>query len=142
MPLSPRQELSFNHLANLYRPSRTYAADGKPSAEGYTLAHSGVRCRFEIKQSTDLATVIGRIESDIVEAVDNVHFAEDQEVDDNWWIKNVSLAPDGVTQGNLYGRWWVVRGQPQKFMASERRSGGKVLVKASQERNAPLGIED
>lgn len=140
MALSPRQELAYNHLANLYRPGRTYGADGKPSAEGYTLAYSDVRCRFKINQSSDLATVIGRLESDNFLTLDDVNFAEDQEIDDNWWIKNVSLNVDG-TESTLFGRWWAVRGQPQKFIRSERREGGKVLVKASQEAHPPLGIE-
>jgi hypothetical protein len=56
-------------------------------------------------------------------------------------VKNVSVNVDG-SESTLFGRWWTVRGQPQKFIRSERREGGKVLVKASQELNAPLGIED
>lgn len=141
MPLSPRQELSFNHLADLYRPGRTYAGDSKPSAEGYTLAYSGVRCRFKINASADITSAIGRIEGDNYLTLDDLHFAEDQEIDDNWWVKNVSVNVDG-SESTLFGRWWTVRGQPQKFIRSERREGGKVLVKASQELNAPLGIED
>src|SRR3990172_6696544 len=140
MPLSPRQELSFNHLADLYRPGRTYAADGKPSPESYTLAYSAVRYRFEIKQSTDLATVIGRLEGDQAETTDVLHFAEDQEIDDNWFIRNVSLEIDGETESSLFGRFWIVRGQPSKFVRSARRQGGKVLVRASQEKNGPLGM--
>jgi len=140
MGLSPRQQLSFNHLADLYRPGRTFATDNKSSAEGYTLAYSGVRCRFEINQSSDTTSALGRIENDNFLSLDNIHLASDQEVDDSWWVKNVSLNVDG-TESSLYGRWWYVRGQPQKFVRSTRREGGKILVKASQEANAPLGIE-
>jgi hypothetical protein len=137
--LSPRQLISFGHLADLYRPTRTYAADNKPSAEGYVLAYAGVRCRFEIKQSTDLATVVGRLEGDQVETTDGVHFSEDQEIDDNWLILNRSLQVDGSPDGN-FGRFWIVRGQPQKFSRSANRQGGKIVVKASQEKNPPLGL--
>lgn len=139
--LSARQVLSFNHTANLYRPRRDpYAADNKPGVERYELAYTDVPCRFEILQSSDTASPLGRIEGDQFFTVDNIHFAEDQEIDDNWWIKNVSLKPDGTPADTMNGRWWVVRGQPQVFARSQRRQGGKKLVKASQERNAPLGL--
>jgi len=140
-PLSPRQVLAYNHLANLYRPVRTYENDGKPSPESYELAYENVPCRFEIKQSTDIISVIGRLEGDQVETVDNLHVAERQEIDDNWWVKNVSLDIAG-NPSTLYGRWWNCRGQPQKFIRSVRRQGGKVVIKVSQEARPPLGIED
>jgi hypothetical protein len=139
MALSPRQNLAYNHLCNLYRPVRTYASDNKPSAESYELAYTGVRCRFKINASADLATVIGRLEGDNYLTLDDLHVAEDQEIDDNWWVLNQTLNIDG-TQSTLFGRWWVCRGQPQKFIRSARRQGGKVLIKVSQELNAPLGI--
>lgn len=141
--LSPRQLLAYNHLASLYKPSREpYSNDNKPAVEKWTLVYQDVPCRFEILQSSDTASVIGRVEGDQFFTVDNVHFAERQEVDDNWWIKNTSLSADGSPADTMNGRWWVVRGQPQVFAKSERREGGKKLVKASQEKNGPLGIED
>lgn len=140
--LSPRQRLVYNHRASLYRPVRTYAADGKPSAESYELAYMDVPCRFEIKESVDNASVIGRAEGDQFFSLDSVHFAERQEVDDNWWILNQSYSADGDPADTMFGRWWTCRGQPQVFAKSARREGGKKLIKASQEKNAPLGIED
>jgi hypothetical protein len=126
----------------LYAPTRTYAGDNKPSAEGYILVEGGPwPCRFEIKQSTDLATVIGRLEGDQVETVDTIHSAADCPIDDNYWVKNVSVNLDG-SESVLFGRWWVCRGQPQRFIQSARRQGGKVSIKASQEAKGPLGIED
>lgn len=139
--LSPRQMLAYNHLGNFYRPVRTYAGDNKPSAESYELAYVDVPCRFEINQSVDTTSPLGRIEGDQFFTVDAIHVAEQQEIDDNWWVKQVSRRPDG-TPTELFGRWWAVRGQPQAFARSERREGGKKLVKASQEKNPPLGIED
>lgn len=140
MPLSPRQELSYNHLADLYRPGRQLDADGKPRPESYTLAYSGVRCRFEIKQSVSIASLIARLEGDQSDTVDIWHGPEDQEIDENWLIHNVSVLPDGVTPDENNGRWWICRGQPQKFARSARRQGGKVAIRCSQEKYVALGV--
>jgi len=138
--LSPRQELSFNHLCDLWRPLRDYASDNKPSAERYELAYVNVRCRFEIKQSTDTTSAIGRLEGDQFFTIDAIHFAERQEIDDNWIVVNRSMSADGNAADTMNGRIWMVRGQPQVFARSERRQGGKKLVMASQEQNPPLGM--
>lgn len=139
MALSSRQQLSFNHTASLYSPSRTYEADNKPSAESYALAYEGVRCRFERKQSVSIASILGRVEGDIAETIDLCHLAEDQEIDENWWLLDQSTLPDG-TDAEGKGRWFVVRGQPTVFARSVRRQGGKKVVRLSQERNPPLGL--
>ena len=138
MPLTPREELLYEHLADLYRPATAIAA-AKPGPRMYTLAYSSVRCWFEIKNSPSVAMPIGRVESDIVFAIDNIHFAEDQEIDDTWWIKNVSVLPDG-TSSILFGRWWIVRSEPQRFISTSRRHGGRNIVMASQESRPPLGL--
>jgi hypothetical protein len=137
---SPRQMLAYNHLADLYRP--TIVHQGNKAVPGpYTLVEANVPCRFEIKDSVDTAEAMGRTEGDQFISLDTLHFCEGSPVDDNFWVVNKSLRPDG-THSSLYGRWWVCRGQPQKFIRSARRQGGKVAIKASQEKNAPIDIED
>jgi hypothetical protein len=138
--LSPRQRLAYNHLCNLYAPSIVHQGN-KALAGPYVLVASNVPCRFEIKDSVDTAEAIGRVEGDQFVSLDTIHLSEFSPIDDNYWVKNVSTRPDG-TPANMAGRWWTVRGQPQYFARSARRQGGKVAVKASQEKFPPKGIED
>lgn len=140
--LTARQERIYNHTADLYRPAdpqNITAADGKVGPQTYTLAEAGVRCRINVKNSPSSPTPIGRVESDVLVAMDEASFAEDQAIDDGWWLVNKTLRPDG-SQSNMYGRFWVVRGEPQRFVDSERRRGGRVVVMMSQESRAPQGI--
>lgn len=137
MALTARQELAYNHLVDLYEPS-TAIVGGKPQPTTYT-KHPNVRCRIEIKQSPSSPSPMGRIETDIVVAIDTIAFAEDQAVDDGWWLENKTLRPDG-SQSNMYGRFWVIRGEPQRFVDSTRRRGGKISVMASQESRPPEGL--
>jgi hypothetical protein len=138
MALSPRQLLSFNHLADLYRP--TIVTQGSKKLPGpYELVEAGVPCRFEKKSASDLATLIGRLEGDVQDSVDNVHLAADSPVDDNWLLVNKSLDRNGNPDAD-FNRVWVCRGQPQRFSASARRQGGKVVIKASQEARPPVGL--
>jgi hypothetical protein len=138
MPLTPRQELAYNHTADFYQPAQAIAADGKIGPTTYT-KHAGVRCRWEIRASPTAPSAMGRVESDIVVAIDLIHVAEDQAIDDGWWLLNLSLLPDG-SQSTLYGRWAVVRGEPQRFIDSARRRGGRKIVFASQEPAPPDGL--
>lgn len=139
MPLSPRQELAYGHLCDLYKPAHAIAADGKVGPETYTLEYEDVRCRFVVRQSPSSPSPMGRVESDIVLSIDEVLFSEDQEIDDGWWIQNKSLRPDGSVS-NANGRWWVVRGEPRKYADTETRDGGRVSVMASQEPRPPAGL--
>lgn len=137
--LSPRQQISFNHLADLYSP--TIVTTGNKRLPGpYVLAEEGVRCHREIKRSADVATLIGRVESDIADSTDVYHFAEDQVIDDNWIIIDRSINPRTGGQGNSWGRIWMCRGQPQRFMASQHRESGKTAILASQEKYPPAGL--
>lgn len=137
MPLTPRQELLYGHLVDLYQPTTTRTG-GKPNPTGYT-KHAGVRCRINMRQSPSVSSPFGRIEGDIVQAIDTIAFAEDQAVDDGWWMENKTLRPDG-TESNMYGRWWVIRGEPQRFVDSARRHMGRKVVMASQEELPPEGL--
>lgn len=82
---------------------------------------------------------MGRVESDIVVAIDKLSVAEDQEIDDSWWIENITLLPDG-SQSEIYGRFWIARGEPQKFIDSLRRRGGHKVIACSQESRPPEGL--
>jgi len=139
MPLTPRQELSYNHRADLYQPVVGFDADGRPQPVGYSLRFTDVPCRFERLVPYSAPGVLGRSETDILQSLDKIHFAEDQEVDEAWWIQDKSLRPDG-TPGNSYGRWWVARGEPQRIIDSLDRDGGKVVVTASGELHPPEGL--
>lgn len=136
--LTPRQERLYNHTVDLYAPTTAIVA-GKPGPTTYALAEAGVRCRINIKSSPSSPMPIGRVEMDIVVAIDTIAFAEDQEIDDGWLIHNKTLRPDGA-ESNLYDRWWMVRSEPQRFVDSERRRGGRVIVMASQESRPVAGL--
>ena len=136
--LTARQDKLYNHTVDLWEPD-TAISSGKPGPRTYTLAEAGVRCRINIKNSPSSPMPIGRVESDVLVAMDIIAFAEDQVIDDGWWLVNKSLRPDG-SQASFYGRFWVIRGEPQRFIDSERRRGGRVIVMASQESRPPQGI--
>jgi len=137
--LSPRQRLSFNHRADLWRPS-IVTVGNKRIPGPYVLAETDVRCHREIKGSMSIPTELGRVESDVSDSADKWHFAEDQVIDEGWFIIDRSINPRTGGQGNSWGRAWIVRGQPSRIMASERREAGKVWVLASQEARAPIGV--
>lgn len=137
--LSPRQMLAYNHLCDLWSPTITTQGNRKLPGP-YELAEEGVPCHREIKRSADIATLLGRVESDIADSVDAWHFAEDQAIGDNWIIIDRSTNPQTGANGNLYGRAWMVRGEVQAFMRSERRQGGKKVILASREDRPPVGV--
>ena len=137
--LMRRQALGYNHRVDLYKPTRTIQAGGKPEPAGYTKQFTDVACRVEIEQSPSSPSPMGRIEADIVLAIDKIHFAEDQVIDDGWLVHNKTLNLDG-SQSTLYGRWWRVRSEPQRFINSTRRRGGKLIVLASQEGRVEQGL--
>lgn len=141
MALTRRQELCYNHRLDLYRPDYDHAPDAKRLPTSFELAYSAVPCRIEIKPSPTTGSAIGRYEWDISDAIDKIHFAEDQEIDDGWWAVNVTDRPDG-TDASFKGRFWVVRGEPQRIIDSTRRRGGKIVVNASQESRGPVGVGD
>lgn len=136
--LSPRQEALYNHTVNLYEPTTAIVA-GKPQPTQYT-KHAGVRCRGEIRSAPDAPTFMGRAESDFVDAVDLYHFAEEQPIGAGWFIHNLTLNWDDGTPSEWYDRWWIVRGNPRKFIRSQRRRGGKKSIPASQESRPPDGL--
>lgn len=137
--LSPRQELSFNHLASLSRPVRTYAGDSKPGPEQFQLAYQNVPCRREATTNLSETMAFGRLQGGNLITIESWHFAEQQEIGDNWAILDQSLRPDG-SQGSSFGRVWRVRSQPERFIKSERREGGKQIVRASEEKDLPVGV--
>jgi hypothetical protein len=137
--LSERQDIAFQHTVDLYRPSRVIAADGKPGPEQYTLAEAGVRCHREATANLSEITAFGRLEGGFLLTIEQFHFGEDQEIEDSWLIVDRSLRPDG-THGSFYGRIWGVRSQPQEFMQSPTREGGKKIVKASEQKETVIGL--
>lgn len=136
---SPRQMLAYQHRADLWRP--TIATQGNRKLPGpYTLAEEDVRCHREVKRSADMATLAGRIEQDVADSVDVWYFAEDQEIGDNWIIIDRSLKPRTGAAGNSSGKAWMVRGEVQAYMESERRQGGRKVILASREDRPPAGV--
>jgi len=140
-PLSPRQEISFNHLCDLYSPARSYATDGKPTPErwGPDPAYVNVRCRFEISINLSEIAALGRIQVGGVLTLDRWHCSEDQTVDDNWLAYNHSLRPDGSIS-NMFGFFWTLRSISRFFVQSDTRDGGKQVFEASIWTAGPLGL--
>jgi len=131
--------MSFNHLCDLYSPSRTLAADGKPGAEQFQLAYTNVRCRREATPNLSMLTPFGRVQAQSLLTIEQWHFAEDQEIEDGWALIDRTILPDG-SRGSSWGRIWRVRSQPERFVRSEFRDGGKQIVKASEEKELPIGV--
>lgn len=120
MPLSKRQSILFTHRVNLWRTNHQNDGTGTPS-NPYSLAYSNVKCFREPTDNLSVLNLIGRLEQNSPFSQDLWHFAEDQEIDDGWVIKDISE----TTTKNTF---WMVRGEPMKVAKEGNRDAGGVTV--------------
>lgn len=112
MALTSRQKRLYTHLCNVYSVSSSIdATTKKRSADTPTLIASNVPCLYDYTQNFSDGTEIGRLKRASVLTTDSVHMEANVEVKDGYYIKNVSLLPDG-SNSPLYGQIHRVQGDP------------------------------
>lgn len=134
--LSNRQRRLYTDRVDLYARKRATAAAGVPGGVSFPLTESGVRGYRQTLDSTSEPTLAGRQEVDNMLTIDQWHFAEHQEIDEGWWIRDVT--PGSET----YGRWWITRGQPVRIPQRGKRQAGHTHIRASQSEEGPPGWVD
>jgi hypothetical protein len=127
MALSERQERSYIHLCDLWQPTDGFDGNGDPEGRVYVLAVAAVPCRFVPKSAVDIATQIGRMESDDLQTVDSLRLPEDSPAQSGWIAVQ-------VTPGHGdYGKAWIVRGSPKRRISAPGRPAGRVVAYFSKE---------
>lgn len=139
MALTPRQRILYRHKANLWAQTITKDGSGRVTGKAWTLQASNVSCYFIFRDSTEAPSPAGGIEADNMFSRDEVHFPADQAIDADWVIKNVTLDADG-SQAAVYGRYWVVSGQPRALSNQGGRRAGMKIVQAVQIETPPTGV--
>lgn len=137
--LTQRQKLSYNHLANLWKPVRSVnATTGKPADDTYTLAYSGVRCAYHYTDNlSDPVEGAGRIKRPTVFTTDAIKFEASQEVGADWIVKNVSILPDG-SQSPLFGEFHRILGVARVTPnAGNRRANERKMLAQTIEKPPP-----
>ncbi len=138
--LSPRQELLYEDICNIWRPSRSKnSSTAVVGDESYEPVDTDVPCYFTFNPSQDDVAEFGRYERDIILTLDLIHFPKDVEIDSDYIVKNLSLHEDGTPSKN-YGRYWKVRGNARAFQKRTRRQAGKQMVLASATAEVPPGV--
>lgn len=136
-----RQRLAYNHTVNLWSVDRTInSTTGAVGAETYTLAYSGVKCRYEYTDNvSDVVEGAGRTKRPTIFTTDKIHFDAAQEVGELWIVKNVSLLPDG-SQSPLYGEFHRVLGVSHVSPSAGNRRANKRSVMAQTIEKVPNGV--
>jgi hypothetical protein len=140
MALTPRQVLAYKDTVDLYSLAQTTSlTTGLRTAKTYALVASAVPCLFKIRQSVEAPSPMGRVESDNMFSLDEIHFDHAQAIDSDWVIVNKSLAADG-SQSQNYGRYWICRGQPASIPSHGGRRANVRIVQAVQVKKPPAGV--
>lgn len=141
MPLNVRQQHAYKHLVNLWKPVRSVnQATGKASAETYVLAYSKVPCLYQYTDNVSNPTQgVGRVKRMTIFTTDIIHFVQEQQIDEGWIVKNVSLLPDG-TQSPLYGQFHRVLGVARVTPTAGARKANKRSVMCQVMEKTPPGV--
>ena len=139
--LNARQIACYCHTVNLWSvASPINATTGVVGDDVYTLAYSGVKCRYEYTDNiSDPIEGIGRTKRPTVFTTDKIHFDSAQPIGDNWIVKNVSILPDG-TQSPLYGEFHRILGAPKVTPSAGNRRANKLSVMALSMEKPPDGV--
>lgn len=140
MALTARQRACYQDLVDIYALTMaTSPTTGRRTAKTYTLIASAVRCHFKLRQSVEGPSPMGRVETDNMFSLDEIHFEHSVVVDSDYILVNRSLARDGSRSQN-YGRYWIVRGQPQSVPSHGGRRANLRIVQALQVKRPPAGV--
>lgn len=132
MPLPIHQQGSYFDLCDLWSVSDPDpAANSLPADPTYTLAQSGVSCRFVVKSGVDALQTVGLVESDDLVTVDELRLPENTTIESGWIAVNKTLLSDG-SQGPYYGKAWIVRGEPRRRISTTGVPAGRVVAYVSK----------
>ena len=139
--LNDRQRAAYVHKCNLWSVTRTVnATTGVAGAETYTLAYSGVLCRYEYTDNlSDPIEGAGRIKRPTVFTTDAIHMDAAQPCGEGWIAKNVSLLPNG-TQSPLYGEFHRILGAARISPSAGNRRANKRKMLAQSMEKPPAGV--
>lgn len=134
------QDATYTHLCDIYRPDFDIPPGGDPMKGPYTLAQSGVPCRFVTKSAVDQPDLVGLIESDDLLTVDTVRLPENTEIETSWILVNRTLRQDGTESLN-YGRAYILRGDPKRRDSEPGwEDMGRVVAFVSRLAAKPSGV--
>lgn len=140
MILTPRQKRLYKHRANIYKATTVFDGSGVPTTTySATPVHSNVPCHFEKNHSSNNPSAAGRVEYDITITKDTIYFPIGVEIDDTYYVKNITRDRSGASSTNT-GRWWVVQGQPETTESVGGRSVNNKSVTAIQVKTPPSGL--
>lgn len=140
MVLSPRQLRFYVDRCDIWALAQsTSGTTGLRTAKTYTRVHTAVPSYFEILQSVEAPSVMGRIEGDNLFTRDKIYLPWDVTVDSDHVLVNKSVDLNGQ-QSQLYGRYWIVSGNPTSRHRRGARRGERRLVYAVQTKTPPAGV--
>jgi hypothetical protein len=124
MGLSPRQEILFTSVVDLFEPVMEVQgkldSDPGKAKKRYRIKHRDVRCFWRQSVSQTVPLQVGTLEA---AGHHTFSFAEDQEIQDDWYI--IDRTP-GTTENHS----WQVVSKPQRIQKRGDRDAGQVIVQA------------
>ncbi len=139
--LSRRQEILFTETADLFEAIVELDPTTKrPVERTFPPRFRDVACYMVPRDDvTGPATVI-RLAGDNMFTHDEWHFAEGQELGENWRIRKKSVNADGVPVVD-WGEVWLVAGQPKREIKLGMRDAGNTVVQATREIRPPRELD-
>lgn len=137
MALSRRQQILFTQRVDLYEPIlNRNPTTGRPEEREYPPRYTDVPCFRVARDDVSDPAVVFRLPGDNMWTHDEWHFAEDQEIAENWRIHDKSQNADGVNT-ETFGIFYLVSGQPKRTPKQGRRDAGNTVVQATREIRQP-----
>lgn len=142
MALNARQQAAYKHkFAIIKLANRTITgATGVVAAEAYTAGATGVPGLFQPTPNMDYPVPgAGRFRAEMIYTTDRLHMEQGVDVDDQDFVKNISVLPDG-TNSPLYGTYYRVAGKPSIIANAGRRTANKQMVMLIEQERPPTAV--
>jgi hypothetical protein len=142
MGLNARQRLAYRNRASIWRP--IYSEDSATKEEvqtSFQLVATNVPCLYKNQESPESVGAGGfpRYEQPSFFTRDVFHFAIDQEVGAEYLLQDTTVDRFGQ-QSPHYGAYWLVVGEPQKFVALGKRNANYKRCLAIEQPEPPKNI--
>ncbi|MBA3767791.1 MAG: hypothetical protein H0W99_12550 [Acidobacteria bacterium] len=134
-PTTPRQRLLYADTCNIWQANAPeIAVTGKPADRTYTSIATAQKCYLFTKSEIAAAEVPGRMGSDNLFTIDELHLPEAAVIDTDYVIKITTAGSP------LLNTFWRVEGDPQVRTARTRRKVALKMVYLKRLPSAPAGV--
>lgn len=130
----------YDGRCEVYKPT-TVLTDGAPDSRDWDLVHTDWPFHWKRAKGLDQTwgAMLGRMDQDLVFTTEILYMPVDTDVDQGYWVRDVTVRPDGTHTRN-YGRWFVCRGNPSWNEAPESPEYSWLTINCSVEATAPAWI--